>query len=67
VLKVSLTKAQIAETIYEETGFTLNKSVAALECILETVKNAMEGGDDVLVSGFRAATFIESHRASVIP
>ncbi len=49
---MTLTKAQIIEKIAEENGFAKKKSVEIVESLLEIIKQALESGEDVLVSGF---------------
>lgn len=49
---MALTKADIIEKLTEQTGFTKKKSVETLESLLEIIKNTLETGEDVLVSGF---------------
>ena len=49
---MTLTKAQIVETIAERNGFSKNKSIEIVENLLEIIKHALENGEDVLISGF---------------
>jgi integration host factor subunit alpha len=49
---MTLTKAQIADTIHQELGFPRNRSVELLELLLELIKNKLGNGESVLVSGF---------------
>ena len=49
---MALTKADLVKAIVEETGYTRVKSTELVELLLETIKNSLESGDDVLVSGF---------------
>ncbi len=49
---MALRKAQIVETIKNQTGFTKNKSSEIVESVLEIIKRSLENGDDVLISGF---------------
>ena len=49
---MALTKDDIVEVVYEETGFPKNQSVELVETLLELIKKALESGDDVMVSGF---------------
>ncbi len=48
---MALTKNDIVEKIHE-LGFTKKKSVDIIESLLELIKNVLEKGDDVLISGF---------------
>ena len=49
---MALTKHDIVEQVYNELGFPKNQSVGIVESLLETIKAALESGEDVLVSGF---------------
>ena len=49
---MTLTKADIVETISKENGQTKNKSFEIVETLLEIIKSALESGEDVLISGF---------------
>jgi len=49
---MALTKANIAESIKTELGFTKNQSIDLVESLIETMKSTLESGEDVLVSGF---------------
>ncbi len=49
---MTLTKAQIVETVADQNGFAKNKSVQIVESLLEIIKRTLESGDDVLISGF---------------
>jgi integration host factor subunit alpha len=49
---MTLTKAQIVESIQSQTGFSRNKSLKIAETLLEIIKSTLASGEDVLVSGF---------------
>ena len=49
---MALTKADIVETICVTNGFSKNQSIETLETLLEIIKQTLESGEDVLVSGF---------------
>ena len=49
---MTFTKAQIIETISDQTGFPKNHSFEIVETLLELIKSSLESGDDVLISGF---------------
>jgi integration host factor subunit alpha len=49
---MSLTKAGIIEVVTQKTGFTKHQSAAAVESILEIMKDTLASGEDVLISGF---------------
>lgn len=49
---MTLTKANIVDSIHNELGFPKNRSAELIEILLEQIKNTLEGGEDVLISGF---------------
>jgi len=49
---MSLTKADIIDSIYNQCDFSKTRSIQLTESILETVKKTLESGEDVLISGF---------------
>ena len=49
---MTLTKAQIIESIQNQTGFHKDKSSEIVESILEIIKNTLTSGEDVMISGF---------------
>ncbi len=49
---MTLTKAQLVEIINEQIGLPAKKSVEVIETLLEIIKQSLEKGDDVLISGF---------------
>ncbi len=49
---MTLTKAQIVESIQNHLGFPKNRSAQIVESLLEIIKKTLENGEDVLVSGF---------------
>ena len=49
---MTLTKAQVAESIQNRIGFPRKKSIELLETLLEIIKKSLETGDDILISGF---------------
>ena len=49
---MTLTKANIVESIAEQDGFQNNKSKQIVETLLEIIKSSLEAGEDVLISGF---------------
>ncbi|SHJ97222.1 integration host factor subunit alpha [Desulfatibacillum alkenivorans DSM 16219] len=48
---MALTKCDIVEKIYDM-GFTKKESVDVVEQLIEIIKDSLEQGDDVLISGF---------------
>ena len=51
-LVMTLTKAQIVESIQNKIGFPRNKSYELLETFLEIIKSSLQSGEDVMISGF---------------
>jgi integration host factor subunit alpha len=49
---MALTKAQLVETIQNQTGFPKNRSSAIVETLLELIKDTLISGEDVLISNF---------------
>jgi integration host factor subunit alpha len=48
----TVTRAQLAETIYAQVGLSRNESADLLEAVLERVSAALEAGESVKISGF---------------
>ena len=48
----ALTKAHIIDAVAERNGFTRKKSIETVEVLLELIKQSLESGEDVLISGF---------------
>jgi integration host factor subunit alpha len=49
---VALTKENIVDSIYNQVGLSKNQSRIVLENLLEIIKQTLESGEDVLISGF---------------
>jgi len=49
---MTLTKDNLIQTLYDQSGFSKHQSRALVEAIFEMVKQSLEAGDDVLISGF---------------
>jgi len=49
---MTLTKAQIVESVKNQIAFPKDKSVEIVETLLEIIKNTLATGEDVLISGF---------------
>jgi integration host factor subunit alpha len=52
LLSGTLTKAKIIDAVTERNGFTRKKSIETVEILLELIKQTLESGDDVMISGF---------------
>ncbi|CAB1065519.1 Integration host factor alpha subunit [Olavius sp. associated proteobacterium Delta 1] len=49
---MTLTKSQIIDAVVASNGFSINKAADTVEAVLKIIKQGLESGDDVLVSGF---------------
>ena len=49
---MSITKAHLADSIHNQLGFPKNQSVKLFESIVEIIKNTLEKGEDVMITGF---------------
>jgi len=49
---MALTKAEIINAVQGEGGFTKQQSTAIIENLIEIIKDTLESGEDVLISGF---------------
>jgi integration host factor subunit alpha len=49
---VALTKEKIINSIYNQVGLSKNQSRVVVERLFEIVKNSLENGEDLLISGF---------------
>ena len=49
---VALTKEKIINSIYNQVGLSKNQSRVVVERLFEIVKNSLESGEDLLISGF---------------
>jgi len=51
-LSGTLTNAKIIDAVTERNGFIRKKSIETVEIMLELIKQSLENGEDVLISGF---------------
>ena len=49
---MSLTKANLIDSLYEKLELQKQTSTSAVESLLEIIKHRLESGEDVLISGF---------------
>ena len=49
---MTLTKEEIVNSIYNQIGLSKSQSRIVLETLLEIMKQTLESGEDVLLSGF---------------
>ena len=48
----TVTRAQLAESIYTQVGLSRNESADLLEIVLERISSTLEAGESVKISGF---------------
>ena len=49
---MTLTKADLIDSMYNQVGLSKTRSAQVIESLLEIIKKTLEGGEDVLISGF---------------
>jgi integration host factor subunit alpha len=49
---MTLTKVQLVDSIYKETNLSRKKSLVLVDSLLEIIKQTLENGEDILISGF---------------
>lgn len=49
---MTVTKADLVLAIVNQMGYSRVKSSSLVEVVLENIKNGLESGEDVLISGF---------------
>jgi len=49
---MTLTKADIIDTIYNQLDVPKTRSTQVVESLIEIIKKTLESGEDVLISGF---------------
>jgi integration host factor subunit alpha len=49
---MSLTKARIIDSIYNSSDLNRRQAARTVEALLETIKESLENGEDVLIRGF---------------
>ena len=48
---MTLIKSDIIDSIYNQCGFSKKRSTELVEKVLQTIKQSLESGEDVLISG----------------
>jgi integration host factor subunit alpha len=56
---MTLTKADIADAISSSVGYTKKQSLTMVDSLFEFIKESLESGEDVLISGFGKFTLKE--------
>ena len=49
---MSLTKANLMNSVYDKSDFQKQQSTIIVESLVEIIKHTLEAGEDVLISGF---------------
>ena len=49
---MTLTKAQLVDSIRKQVNLPKTKSAQVVDSLLDNIKKTLEGGEDVLISGF---------------
>ncbi|NVM26738.1 MAG: integration host factor subunit alpha [Desulfobacterales bacterium] len=49
---MTLTKADLIDSMYNHVGLSKTKSTQVVESLLEIIKETLENGEDILISGF---------------
>ena len=52
MMQPTVTRAQLAEVVYQEVGLSRNESAELVETVLEEISNALERGEVVKISSF---------------
>ena len=50
--KSTMTKADIVEKVYQKIGFTKKEAATFVEMVFDSIKNVLERGEKVKISGF---------------
>jgi len=59
---MTLTKSDIAEQIWKKTGNTKVQSAEIVDSLLEIIKQTLENGEDILISGLGKFSVKEKNR-----
>ena len=51
-MPATLTKTDIIEAIQKENGYSRKQAAEVTEILLEIIKQSLESGEDVMISGF---------------
>jgi integration host factor subunit alpha len=58
---MSLTKAKIVDALFAKNIFTKTESAQIIDTLFELIKQSLENGEDVLISGFGKFSVKEKH------
>jgi integration host factor subunit alpha len=58
---MTFTKAEIVEALFAKNIFTKAKSAKIIDTLFELIKQSLQNGEDVLITGFRKFSVKEKH------
>lgn len=61
VWKSTMTKADIVEKVYEKIGFSKKEASELVELVFETIKNDLQSGEKIKISGFGNFVVTQKH------
>jgi len=59
-----VTKADIIESVYEKVGFSKKEAAETVEMVFDTIKETLERGEKIKISGFGTSSSATRSRAS---
>ena len=59
---MTLTKAHIIENLFAKNLFTKGESAQIIETLFELIKQSLQNGEDVMISGFGKFAIKEKHQ-----
>ena len=59
---MTLTKAQIVEALFAKNIFTRTESARVIDILFELIKQSLQNGEDVIISGFGKLSVKEKHQ-----
>ena len=62
---MTLTKADIINTVYQELGFTRNLSNELIEQILKIIKSKLESGEDVQIAARKLDSYLKTQMGTI--
>ena len=63
----TITRADLAESVYEEVGLSRNESAELVESVLDEVSEALIGGENVKISSFGSPVSVEKCLMPLLP
>ncbi len=59
---MTLTKAHIVEELFAKGGFTKTQSAQIIDTLFELMKQSLQNGEEILISGFGKFSVKEKHK-----